>query len=121
MDFCAGPAMQDGKQHAILSITTTVGSRAAAQALARQILESRLAACVQLDQDITSLYYWKGKLCEEPEVRLVIKTLPGCEAALQTLFAKHHPYELPQFIAVRMSASEAYRQWADAEVLVPSL
>ncbi len=111
--------MQDRRQFDILSIATTVGSRAAAQALAREIIEQRLAACVQIDQEISSLYRWEGELCDEPEVRLVIKTLPGCEPALQALFAQHHPYQVPQFLAVRMSASEAYGQWAAAEVRVP--
>jgi periplasmic divalent cation tolerance protein len=103
----------------ILSITTTLASAQDAQALAREILSCRLAACVQLEQGLRSLYRWKGELCDEPEVRLVIKTLPGCEAALQALFARHHPYELPQFLASRMRASQAYFEWIRAEVSLP--
>jgi periplasmic divalent cation tolerance protein len=109
--------MQDPEEFDILSVTTTVGSLPAAQALAREILAGRLAACVQIDQGIMSLYCWQGELAQEPEVRLVIKTLPGCEAALQALFARHHPYELPQFLAVPMRASRAYGDWARAEIL----
>ncbi len=104
----------------ILSVTTTVGSPAAAKDLAGQILAARLAACVQIDVGHTSLYRWKGELREEPEVRLVIKTLPGCEAALHALFDRHHPYELPQFLAHRMRASEAYAAWARAEIVLPA-
>jgi periplasmic divalent cation tolerance protein len=111
--------MHDSSSPDILSVTTTVGSRTAAEALAHEILDRRLAACVQLDEGLTSLYRWNGQLCEEPEVRLVIKTLPGCEAALQALFAEHHPYELPQFLSVGMSASEAYLDWARAEIKRP--
>ena len=111
--------MQDCKEFDILSVTTTIGSLEAAKALAREILAHKLAACVQLDQRITSLYRWKGELCEEAEVRLVIKSLPECEAALQALLAQHHPYELPQFVAQRMKASKAYGQWVRAEVVVP--
>jgi periplasmic divalent cation tolerance protein len=112
--------MQHPEEFDILSVTTTVGSSAAAQALAREILAQRLAACVQIDQGIASLYRWQGELVEEPEVRLVIKTLPGCEAALQALFARHHPYELPQFLAVPMRASPAYGDWARAETQAPA-
>jgi periplasmic divalent cation tolerance protein len=65
---------------------------------------------------VTSLYRWKGELCEEPEVRLVIKTLPACEPALQAFFTGHHPYELPQFTAVAMRSSSAYLEWVRAEV-----
>ena len=112
--------MQDRKEFDILSVTTTIGSLEAAKVLAREILAQKLAACVQLDQGVISLYRWKGQLCEEPEVRLVIKTLPGCEAALRALFAQHHSYELPQFLAQRMSASDGYAQWVRAEVAVPA-
>jgi len=108
--------MQECTEHDVLSVTTTVGSLPAAQALAREILARRLAACVQLEAGLTSLYRWQGQLCEEPEVRLVIKTLPACEAALQALFDEHHPYDLPQFLAVRMRASPGYFEWAGAAV-----
>jgi periplasmic divalent cation tolerance protein len=108
--------MQQFIEGGVLSVATTVGSLQAAQGLAREILVARLAACVQIEQGLMSHYRWKGELCEEPEVRLVIKTLPGREPALQALFAKHHPYELPQFTAVPMTASEAYWEWVRAEV-----
>lgn len=100
----------------ILVVTTTVGSAAAAAALARSILEHRLAACVQIDPEVTSFYRWKGQLCEEQEARLVIKTAPGQEAALRAFLAEHHPYELPQFVAVSVPASADYAQWVLGEV-----
>jgi len=112
--------MQEPRELDILTVTTTVGSPAAAKDLARQIMAERLAACVQIDEGHTSLYRWQGELREEPEVRLVIKTLPGCEAALRALFARHHPYELPQFLAYRMRASEAYAAWARSETQLPA-
>lgn len=111
--------MQDCKDLDILSVTTTVGSRAEADQLGRAILARRLAACVQVEEGLTSLYRWQGKECEDPEVRLTIKTLPGCEAALQELFREQHPYEVPQFLAVGMRASAGYLEWVRAEVSVP--
>lgn len=107
--------MNDCKELDILSVTTTVGSLADARVLAREIVSRRLAACVQVEEGVRSFYRWKGELREDTEVRLVIKTLPGAEAALQALFARHHPYEVPQFLAARMRASEAYSRWARAE------
>jgi periplasmic divalent cation tolerance protein len=103
----------------VLTVTTTVAAMEAAEQLARRILDSGLAACVQIDPAITSLYRWQGSLCREPELRLVIKTLPACEAALQALFAEHHPYELPQFVAVLGRASPAYAQWLRSEIRPP--
>jgi periplasmic divalent cation tolerance protein len=112
--------MQDHQPLDVLSVTTTVGSLAAAQGLAREIMARRLAACVQIEPGITSLYHWKGGRCEDAEVRVVIKTLPQCEASLQALFSQQHPYELPQFLAVTMKASQAYADWVRAEVVVPA-
>lgn len=111
--------MKDSGELDILSVTTTVGSLAAGQALAREIISRRLAACVQLEPGLTSFYGWKGQACEDAEVRLVIKTLPAHETPLQEFFARHHPYDVPQFLAVRMRASEAYGAWVRSETTAP--
>jgi periplasmic divalent cation tolerance protein len=108
--------MHDCKDLDILAVTTTVGSLADAQELARRIVQERLAACVQVEQGLQSVYWWQGKLCEEPEMRLTIKTLPQREQALRELFAQAHPYEVPQFVAVVMRASAAYAAWVRGEV-----
>jgi periplasmic divalent cation tolerance protein len=112
--------MQDCKEFDVLTVVTTVGSLPDAQKLAREIVERRLAACVQIDAGVTSHFRWKGESCEETEVRLTIKTLPACEAPLQALFATEHPYELPQFLAVVERASAAYAAWVHSEVQPPS-
>lgn len=111
--------MPDASELEVLSVSTTLGSRAAAELLGREILARRLAACVQVEEGLLSLYHWNGQLCEEPEVRLVIKTLPACAGALEALFAEHHPYEVPQFVAVTMSASPGYAAWLRSEATVP--
>lgn len=106
-------------EHRILVVTTTVGSGPTAKALARAMVEQRLAACVQIDPEVISLYRWKGQVCEDREARLVIKTAPGREAQLQAFLAEHHPYELPQFVAMAVPASAEYAQWVRAEVVEP--
>ena len=111
--------MEDPKDSQILSITTTVATLEDAHKLGRAIMERRLAACVQIEQGLTSLYRWQGRECQDPEVRLTIKTLPACAAGLQALFGEQHPYELPQFLAVAMQASPGYVDWARGEVSVP--
>ena len=108
--------MDDCKDLDILSVTTTVASRADALRLGQAVLAHRLAACVQIEEGLTSLYRWQGRDCEDAEVRLTIKTLPGCAEALQALFRDQHPYEVPQFLAIGMQASPAYAEWARAEV-----
>ena len=107
---------EEEQDNRILVVTTTVGSGAMAITLARGIVEQRLAACVQIDPDVTSLYRWKGELCEDREARLVIKTLPGREDALRAFLAEHHPYQLPQFVAATLRASAEYARWVRDEV-----
>ena len=95
----------------ILSITTTVGQAADARRLADLILEQRLAACVQIEEGLVSLYHWQGRREEAVELRLTIKTVPACAEALRALFAEHHPYELPQFLVAGLQGSPAYSRW----------
>lgn len=108
--------MQDAIEVDILAVTTTVGRLEDAQALARELVERRLAACVQVEPGLQSFYRWQGALCDEPEVRLTLKTLPERQAALEAFFAERHPYQLPQFLAVTLRASAAYGAWVRAEV-----
>lgn len=108
--------MASAEEHLILSITTTVPTREQGLALARAILAARLAACVQVDeQPITSLYRWEGRLCEEAEWRVTIKTTPACEPALRALALARHSYQVPQWLVSAMQASPAYAAWARAE------
>lgn len=106
--------MQDSRE--ILSITTTVGTLESAKALARELLDQRLAACVQLEPGLTSVYRWNGEVSEEAEVRLVIKSVPELEEALASFIAQCHPYDLPQFVAATLRASASYAQWVRDEV-----
>ena len=108
--------MQDCKDHDILTVTTTVGAMEDAQRLARAIVEQRLAACVQVEAVGASFYRWKGQLCDDPEVRLSIKTLPRLRGELERFFAQAHPYDLPQFLCATQQASAAYADWVRGEV-----
>lgn len=109
--------MQDSKETDILTLTTTVGSAAEARALARALLERRLAACVQVEEGLTSFYRWNGKECEDAEVRLTIKTVPAAEESVRSFFAEKHPYDVPQFVAWVGRGSPAYAEWVRSEVI----
>ena len=110
-----GPAMQDCKEPDILVVTTTVASMDDARRLARELVERRLAACVQLDDIAASVYRWEGRVCEDAEVRLSIKTVPELRTALEAAFEELHPYDVPQFIAAMHAGSAAYADWVRSE------
>lgn len=108
--------MPDFSENAILAVTTTVASLGDARRLAGAVVQARLAACVQLDAIEASIYRWQGQVCDEPEVRLTMKTVPAALDRLQAFLAQHHPYDLPQFTAVETTASAAYARWVRSEV-----
>lgn len=91
---------------------TTVETRAQADSLARDIVAQNLAACVQIEGPITSHYRWNGKQEETTEFRLCLKFLADRESALSKWISNHHPYETPEWIAVRAeNVSEKYLSW----------
>ena len=102
----------------IIQVVTTTGSRADAERIGRELIERRLAACVQIDGPIASIYRWQGAIESADEWRLSIKSLgslfPQLEAAVRAL----HPYETPEILATAfVGVSEAYRQWLEAQVV----
>lgn len=91
---------------------TTLDTPEAARKLAASLVHSRLAACVQIDDSIHSVYMWKGAVQAESEIRLWVKYAAANEDALQERLRSEHPYETPQWIAVTAAAAlPAYADW----------
>lgn len=97
-----------------LLVITTLPDRQTAEALAAQLVGLRLAACVNISAPVTSVYRWQGEVQHDSEVMLTIKTRRTHWDALQGAIAARHPYELPELIAVPISAgSPDYLAWID--------
>ena len=99
-------------------VITNFPDRASALALAQKLVDERLAACVNVLADCTSVYRWQEEIENASEVPVLIKTLaqhyPRVEQAVKAM----HPYELPEIIAVPISNGlPAYMQWMAAETL----
>ncbi|MFS2033220.1 divalent-cation tolerance protein CutA [Polaromonas sp. CT11-55] len=96
-------------------VLTTTATEQEAQNLAQGIVEARLGACVQI-QPIQSVYRWQGRLCNENEFRLSVKTPQARYAALERFISAHHSYETPEIVQIAITAgSAAYMQWLDEE------
>ncbi|MCC5864861.1 MAG: divalent-cation tolerance protein CutA [Wenzhouxiangella sp.] len=94
-------------------VMTTVESQAQGEQLARRLVEQRLAACVSLGQPVSSVYPWQGTIESASEVPLWIKTTPDRLPALKSALDEHHPYEVPEMLAVPVKDGlEAYFRWA---------
>jgi len=97
----------------LVLVLTTVADDAGAEALARQLIEERLAACVNVHPAMTSFYRWKGRVEADAERQLVIKTTRARVPALEARLRELHAYELPEFLVLPVEAgSEAYLLWA---------
>ena len=97
-------------------VLTTLPDQAQAEALARELLTARLAACVQIGAIVQSLYHWRGQIETASEIPLAIKTRAGLYPRVEETIRRRHPYELPEIVAVPISCGlSAYLDWIAAE------
>ncbi len=98
----------------VVLVTTPTAERAAE--LARALVGERLAACGNVVPGLRSIYRWEGKVQEDDEALLVLKTTRARFEALRDRVLALHPYEVPEVIALPVEAgSAAYLRWISAE------
>jgi periplasmic divalent cation tolerance protein len=96
-------------------VLTTEASAERAEALARQLLERGLVACVSL-HPVVSLYRWQGRLERSQEMQLLLKTTPQHLGALRSALLELHGYDTPEWIHWNASSEGAYGCWCLAQV-----
>jgi len=100
----------------ILLVITTLPDTESAARLAQQLVEVQAAACVNQLAPCVSTYSWQGVTETANEVPLLIKTTQAAYPRLEELIRAGHPYELPEIIAVPVSAGlPAYLEWVSRE------
>ena len=87
-------------------VITTVGSEEEANSLARELVGRRHAACVNILPIRRSVYRWQGKLCEDREFMLLIKSVEDEYPAIQAVIQELHSYELPEILSFSVRAGE---------------
>lgn len=98
-------------------VWVTVPDRPTARKLAKAVLESRSAACVNIVPGVESHYWWKGKIEKSGELWLVMKTVQARLAELERVVKQEHPYETPEFVVTTLKAgNERYLTWIDESV-----
>ena len=91
---------------------TTAGSMDESQELANALVERRVAACVNLIPNLTSIYRWQGAVEETSEVLLLIKTTAEQLSEVESTLRELHSYEVPEFVALGVeSGSQPYVDW----------
>jgi len=100
-----------------LLVLTTIGSEEDAARLGRSLVEKRLVACVNMVGPVRSVFLWKGKMEDESERLLLMKTRADRYAELETAIQELHPYDVPEVIAIPIErGSQAYLSWVDENV-----
>jgi periplasmic divalent cation tolerance protein len=96
-------------------VLVTCPSADTAASLARALVEEGLAACGNLVPGVRSIYRWEGKVVDEPEVLLVLKTTAARFEALRARVVALHPYEVPEVVSLAVEAGHApYLAWVEA-------
>lgn len=99
-----------------ITVLTTVATADEAVALVRALLERRIIACGTVLPGARSLYRWEGKIADESEVLVMLKTRSARLLALEGAFAELHPYKVPELLALPVSAGhEKYLAWINRE------
>jgi periplasmic divalent cation tolerance protein len=99
-----------------LLVLTNVPDAAIATRIARQLIEQRLAACVNVLPQVQSIYRWQGMIEEAGELTLLIKTTQARYAELEAAIKALHPYDLPEVIAMPIvQGLPRYLDWIEQE------
>ncbi len=99
-----------------LLVLTNLPDRAAAERLADVLVEQRVAACVNILAPCRSVYRWNDAVQHDEEHPVLIKTTEERYAALEAAIRSHHPYELPEVIALPIERGlPAYLEWIGTE------
>ena len=92
-------------------------SQEVGSALAKLLVDRELAACVQVLPPMQSVYRWKGEVCIDTEVLLLIKSSRHLKDEVQKAVEENHPYEVPEFVVIDAAdVSEKYSAWLLANV-----
>ncbi len=100
----------------VLLVLTNLPDRATAERIADALVTQGVAACVNVLAECASVYRWQGKVERASEVPLLIKTTRAAYPQLESALRKLHPYELPEIIALPVSAGlPEYLNWVAQE------
>jgi periplasmic divalent cation tolerance protein len=96
----------------ITVVMTSVGTEQQAVEISEELIARRLATCVNIVPCLRSIYRWKGKICEDTEYLLFIKTPRRLFDSVSEAVREFHSYELPEILALPVSAAEEnFHRW----------
>ena len=101
-----------GELDPITLVMTSVGTEQQAVEISEELIARRLATCVNIVPCLRSIYRWKGKICEDTEYLLFIKTPKRLFERVSEAIREFHSYELPEILALPVTAAEEnFHRW----------
>jgi len=101
-----------GELEPVTLAMTSVGTEQQAVEISEELIARRLATCVNIVPCLRSIYRWKGKVCEDTEYLLLIKTPRKLFERVSVAIRELHSYELPEILALNVEDSErAFHEW----------
>jgi periplasmic divalent cation tolerance protein len=102
----------------LCTVFTTFPNAEKAAEAAKTLVQERLIACANLIPQVRSIYRWKGELCDESEVLVVMKSMPQRFNELERRLKELHPYEVPEILQLDVQKAHGpYLEWVRAAVL----
>jgi uncharacterized protein involved in tolerance to divalent cations len=102
----------------LIVIMTTFPDLNLADNIAKILVEEKLAACVQVMPSMISTYIWDGKLCQESEHLVLIKTITINYESVEARLRSLHPFEVPEIIAIpALAVEQNYLLWAKSNLM----
>jgi periplasmic divalent cation tolerance protein len=100
------------EHEAITVVMTSVGTEQQAVEISEELIARRLATCINIVPCLRSIYRWKGKVCEDTEYLLLIKTPRSLFERVSEAIREIHSYELPEIFALAVDQAEAaFHEW----------
>ncbi len=101
------------KQNKLIIIYTTLPNKTIAQKFAKELIQTKLAACVNIIPNIQSFYFWNNKVCTDQELILWIKAKAQNSKKIEAFLNEKHPYEVPVICQLEpKKVSDKYLNWA---------
>ena len=102
-------------------VLTTLPIEGDIEKFAAQLVDERLAACVNILPAMRSVYRWKNAIEKADERQLIIKTTRAAVTSLEARIRKLHPYDVPEFVVLRIDSGSAdYLSWLSETTRTPS-
>jgi periplasmic divalent cation tolerance protein len=102
-------------------VLITAGNQEEAAKIGRTLVEEHLAACANIVPGVRSIYRWKGQICDEQELLIIVKTRTSLFQALEKRVKELHSYEVPEIISFPVAGGLAqYLEWVHTETAAGS-